>query len=229
MRKDIQGYIFDLDDTLYCEHEYVRSGFRAVAHWLSEFHDVKAYEAIYRSMIDEWERNGRGRIFDEVCRRFNIEAEIAKAVEAYRQHEPVLALYEDAERLLSLLEREEKKVGIITDGAREVQWRKIRALGLDKRVSCIIVSDDLGRECWKPSEIPYRKAVECLGLSYEKCVYIGDNPHKDFCTARKLGMHTIRIIRPIGDHMQTILEDWQEADRIIYSLDELAEEMNSRV
>lgn len=227
--KNIQGYIFDLDDTLYCEHDYVRSGFQAVARWLSSRCSHVTYEALYDSMLNEWKTNGRGRIFNDVCSQFHIDAEVAELVSIYRQHEPVISLYEDAEKLLRALERKEKKIGIITDGASEVQWRKIRALYLEKRIPCIVVSDDLGRECWKPSEAPYRKVVQCLNLPYEKCVYIGDNPNKDFCTARQLGMHTIRIVRPIGDHMQTVLDRNFEADRIIYSLDELVKEINEDV
>ncbi|MEM5598044.1 HAD hydrolase-like protein [Niallia circulans] len=53
------------------------------------------------------------------------------------------------------------------------------------------------------------------------CVYIGDNPNKDFVTAKKLGLHTIRIVREIGDHMQTKLDQGYEADKKIYSLMEI--------
>ncbi|MEM5598042.1 hypothetical protein AAHB53_19930 [Niallia circulans] len=31
-----KAYIFDLDDTLYCEHDYVKSGFYSVASFLAK-------------------------------------------------------------------------------------------------------------------------------------------------------------------------------------------------
>jgi putative hydrolase of the HAD superfamily len=63
--------------------------------------------------------------------------------------------------------------------------------------------------------------AEYLRLDFSDCVYIGDNPNKDFITARKLGMGTVRIVRDVGDHMQTRLGKEYEADAVIYSLTEL--------
>lgn len=225
----IRGYIFDLDDTLYREHDYVRSGFREVARYLSEEFPTVSQETLYGAIIQEWEENGRGRIFDRVCERFALKVEISTLVQMYRFHDPVLDMYEDAKSLLAKLKQDGYKTGLITDGTKDVQWRKVRALRLEEKLDCIVVSDDLGTDCWKPSEVPYRKVVECLELPFEQCVYIGDNPHKDFCTARKLGMHTIRVIRPVGDHMQTMLTADLEADRIVYSLDELVKELDGNV
>lgn len=216
-----KGYIFDLDDTLYCEHEYVRSGFQAVASKLAE-HSDKNKMVLYEALVHEWQRNGRGKIFDAVCNTFDIAIEIKDLIRVYREHEPSnIHLYKDAEKFLRYLEEQSIPRGIITDGDRYVQWRKIGSLGLDKRISCIVVSDELGKDCWKPSEVPYRKVMAHLRLNAQECMYIGDNPHKDFCSARKLGMSTVRIIRSVGDHMQTRLGKEMEADRVIYSLEEL--------
>ncbi len=98
---------------------------------------------------------------------------------------------------------------------------KIKALELDRFVDCIVVTGDLGDEHWKPSETPYRKMVECLNLPFHECVYVGDNPHKDFVTTKRLGMKTVRIVREIGDHMQTKLSIAYEAEQTVCSLEEL--------
>ncbi|GEN36197.1 HAD family hydrolase [Aneurinibacillus danicus] len=221
----IRGIIFDLDDTLYCEHDYVRSGFCAVAQALAEANGQDA-TSIYDAFVQEWQENGRGKVFDTVCERLHLFAEVADLVRIYRMHEPIsLSLYEDADRLLSYLQKHSIARGLITDGDKRVQWRKIKALRLEERIPCIIVSDDLGRECWKPSRVPYEKALTCLGLAPAECAYVGDNPHKDFCTARALGMHTIRVVRPVGDHMSTRLTPEMEAERIVYSLEEIMEDI----
>ncbi|MGN6385172.1 MAG: HAD family hydrolase, partial [Verrucomicrobiota bacterium] len=44
------------------------------------------------------------------------------------------------------------------------------------------------------------------------CVYIADNPRKDFITARKLGWKTIRVRRDEGEHCRVSLERELEAD-----------------
>lgn len=216
-----RAIIFDLDDTLYCEHDYVRSGFKAVAKEICQTFTSYKDDYVYLLMEKEWLKNGRGTVFNAVCNQLNVQININYLVEIYRQHKPSLSLYPDAERLLSYLQSRKIPRGIITDGDRRVQWRKIEELQLQKTFPCIIVTDDLGRQYWKPSETPYLKAMENLRVAPQDCVYIGDNPHKDFCTPKRLGMQTIRIIRPVGDHMQTVLSSDFEADENVHSLDEI--------
>lgn len=216
-----KAYIFDLDDTLYCEHDYVRSGFWAVAeHMVKKYPDVDV-ESFYDTLVEEWETNGRGRVFDQVCEQFELEVNIQELVEIYREHQPEIKLYDDARQCLDYLKKSEIPMGLITDGHQLAQRQKIKALGLEHWLNHVIVTDELGKDAWKPSPIPYLKAVELLQIDIKDCVYIGDNPYKDFITARKLGMATIRIIRPVGDHMQVKLNAEYEADHLIHSLLEL--------
>jgi len=211
---------FDLDDTLYCEHDYVRSGFKAVAEFLGDFGHLDP-AVLYREMTDEWRKNGRGKIFDRIINAHALSIAPDLLVRVYREHEPQLSLYPDADNFLALLASRSIPTGIITDGDKGVQWRKIEALGIRCRLQAIIVTDELGRECWKPSAVPYRRAMESLQGNVRSFIYIGDNPHKDFCTAKALGFHTIRIIRETGDHMETRLAPDFEADETITTLEEL--------
>ncbi|WP_080843999.1 HAD family hydrolase [Cytobacillus gottheilii] len=217
---DYKAYIFDLDDTLYCEHEYVKSGFKAVAEEIASQSNYSIND-VYPQLLAMWKESGRGKIFDDVCKMMNIELDIAHLVDVYRSNKPIISLYEDAQVFLNFLKEERVKAALITDGNSLMQWSKIKALNLEGRFDCIVVTGDLGSDFWKPHELPYKKVVECLNMSYEQCVYIGDNPNKDFITASKLGMGTVRIIRDVGDHMKLTLSKEYEADRNIYSLLEL--------
>ncbi|MGG3832544.1 HAD-IA family hydrolase [Geobacillus thermocatenulatus] len=221
--RNFEAYIFDLDDTLYCEYDYVRSGFRAVANELAKQRPDIGIDGIHQMLIDEWRRNGRGRVFDDVCKQLGIDADIVRLVRLYRSHRPDISLYDDAKEVLAHLRQTGKKLGIITDGDSTMQWAKIKALELEHVVDAIIVTGDLGREHWKPSETPYRKMMEYLGLDFRDGVYIGDNPNKDFIAAKRLGMGTVRIVRDVGDHMRTKLGGEYEADMTIHSLTELIE------
>lgn len=216
--------IFDLDDTLYCEHDYVRSGFKAVAEFIADQKSTVNSVQIYEDFINAWLKDGRGSVFDIVCEKYDIEFDIARLVQVYREHVPLIQLYDDAKQIISFLKTKKIPMGLITDGDSTVQWRKIQSLHLKELLNVIIVTNDLGFENWKPSPIPYLKAVEELGVPIDQCVYIGDNPNKDFITARKLGMQTIRIVRSTGDHMKTKLTDVYEADKAIYTLTELFED-----
>ncbi|MFV8826472.1 HAD family hydrolase [Alkalihalobacterium sp. APHAB7] len=216
--------IFDIDDTLFCEHDYVRSGFDAVAKHISTLFPYLNKGKIYDDFIVEWELNGRGKIFNVVCQKYGIDMSINELVHVYRGHKPKIKLYEDAGKVLPFLKERNIPIGIITDGDSIMQWRKIEALELNELIDVIIVSNDLGSDCWKPSYIPYQEVSKRLEVSLNDCVYIGDNPHKDFVTAKQLGMKTVRIIRPCGDHMETSLEKEYEADRNISSLLELLQD-----
>lgn len=215
--EQFEAYIFDLDDTLYREHDYVKSGFRAVAHELGQLSNYDT-NYIFKAIIDEWKESGRGRVFDVVCKKLSIDVNVGDLVSVYRNHRPQISLYEDAEILLNELKKKKKKIGVITDGHSVMQRKKIEMLLLRERVDHIVITGDLGLSNWKPSKVPYKLMIENLGLSNGKSVYIGDNPNKDFITARKLGMKTIRIVRPVGDHMDTKLSEEYEADKKIYSL-----------
>lgn len=214
-------YIFDLDDTLYCEHDYVRSGFKEVAKFLAATHPQIKVETIYNEMINVWQSLGRGKVFDVVCEKFHIRTNISQLVNIYREHKPTLTLYKDAAEVLSFFSMNHVPLGLITDGKSVMQWNKIKALKIEKYFSAIVVTDDLGEYAWKPSPIPFQKVVSDLEVDIKDCLYIGDNPHKDFITAKKLGMKTIRIIREVGDHMGTFLDKEFEADYQIGSLTEL--------
>jgi putative hydrolase of the HAD superfamily len=218
-----RAVLFDLDDTLYREHDYVRSGFAAVARRLAAEEGAPSEDELYLALEREWLERGRGRVFDAVAARFGLNVPVPVLVDTYRDHEPELSLYPDAERAIARLEASRIKFGVLTDGVARVQRRKLHALGLDRRVPCIVVTDDYGVDASKPSLIPYRVALEQLDLPPGDVVYVGDNPHKDFIGARALGMPTVRVRRPTGDHAATVLDPGHEADRTIASLDELEE------
>src|SRR4051812_6149568 len=96
-----RAVIFDLDDTLYREHDYVRSGFAAVARRLAAEPAAPPERELYGALEQEWRRNGRGRVFDAVLADTGLAVDVGELVAVYREHEPQLTLYPDAERALS--------------------------------------------------------------------------------------------------------------------------------
>jgi len=69
--------------------------------------------------------------------------------------------------------------------------------------------------------MPYQEVMKALMCSGGECVYIADNPLKDFVGARKLGWKTIRICRKAGEYSSLIAKAGYEADSTIESLYEL--------
>jgi HAD superfamily hydrolase (TIGR01549 family) len=114
------------------------------------------------------------------------------ALKVYRNHKPKIHLYDGAKEMLAALRQKRVRIGIITDGRPEGQRNKIKALGLDKMVDDIIVTDELGgAQFRKPCDISFRIMANKWRMNYADIVYIGDNVNKDFQAPQQLGMKSV--------------------------------------
>lgn len=195
----MRAVLFDLDDTLYPEIEYVKSGFGAVARYLGARVAFDA-EVLLDRMLALLQRDGRGKVFDTLLDELGIymPQRVSLLLYLYRSHRPVIRLYDDAQITLRELRQHGLQIGIITDGMGAVQRRKVAALGLNRLTDIILCTDELGREYWKPSLVPYQVALEYLDVEPAEAAYVGDNPQKDFHGANLLDMMTIQIARQVA-------------------------------
>lgn len=196
----LRAVIFDLDDTLYPERDYVLSGFRAVAQWAQRELGV-CYDEGYARFVRLYGEGVRGTTFNQWLREagFPEEPWVAEMVRVYRCHQPDIQPFECVPALLERL-GQRYDLGLISDGYLQVQQKKWRALGLEAHFAAVVFSDEGGRECWKPSTWPYRQALQRLGCSPDEAVYVGDNLLKDFAGANQLGMGTIYLLFPEGEY-----------------------------
>lgn len=169
----IEAVIFDLDDTLYSEKDYVRSGYHLIAEWLGKPEVEEQLWAVFLR---------GGKALDEVLN----EKDRPEALRIYRYQQPDIHLYSGVREMLSRI-KQKRKLGIITDGRPEGQKAKLRALGLD--VDHVIITDELGGiEFRKPCTAAFEAMQSILQVSFDKMVYIGDNLKKDFIAPEKLRM-----------------------------------------
>ncbi|MET4073486.1 HAD family hydrolase [Hymenobacter sp. UYCo722] len=210
--------VFDLDDTLYPELSYVHSGFRAVAGFLSPLLGVPA-ETLAIGLVAEEAAHGRGQVFDNVLHRHGCWSKtlVAACLRAYRQHRPQISLFPDAERALTRFAGQ--PLYIVTDGHKEVQARKVAALGLNERVHHAYLTNRYGRHRAKPDPHVFQLICQREGVAPAEVTYVGDNVKKDFVGIKPLGFNTIRILR--GNYAHYVADVAHEAARVIESLDEL--------
>ena len=176
----IKGVIFDLDDTLYSEKEYVKSGFIAVSEYLGN----KDYAAKLWQFFSE----GKPAI-DMLLEVLQQEGDKEEVLRVYRSHKPNIHLYEGVVTMLRGLRYAGIKIGIITDGRPEGQRNKLEVLGLIDLVDDIIITDELGGvQFRKPCDIAFRILQTKWRLPASEMVYVGDNPVKDFQAPQQLGM-----------------------------------------
>jgi putative hydrolase of the HAD superfamily len=189
--------VFDLDDTLYDEMTFVRSGFRAVAAFLEEQRGISADRSC-AEMMKLLERDGRGKVFDSVLREHGCHSKrlVRQCVSVYRAHHPDIRLLPDANHVLERLGAE-YPLYIVTDGNKHVQWNKLKALGLadHPRIRRCFVTRRFGIRHEKPSPYCFHLICRAERAEPRDVVYVGDNPNKDFVGIKPLGFRTVRIRR----------------------------------
>lgn len=213
--QSIKGVIFDLDDTLYSEKEYVKSGYNKIA----EFLNVPNAE---QKLWDYFEQ-GKPAI-DEYLKEIDELDKKQECLSIYRNQFPNIHTYSGVVDLIEKLKGLDIKVGIITDGRVEGQQAKIKALGLDKKVDDIIITDSLGGvQFRKPNDISFR-IMQCKWrIPFEQLVYIGDNLSKDFQAPKQLGMQWIYFNNEDGLYTEKNDEKCKTINQIIEKLSEKIE------
>lgn len=179
--------VFDLDDTLYKEIDFLKSAYLEIANLIeSKYHKIHVYEFMIKCYSE------KKNVFSELNNHYSLDIPLKEYISIYRSHLPNLKLKEDIRETLQLLKNHSIILGILTDGRSFSQKNKIKALNLNDffKEDNILISEEFGSE--KPSLENYKffqnKYPEA---SY---YYVGDNTNKDFIGANKLNWTTICLL-----------------------------------
>lgn len=179
-------FIFDLDDTLYKECDFLKSAYRAIALRLQAL----GVDDAYPQMLAWYE--ARGNVFKNVNQYYHLNIPMEDYLNWYRGHRPQISLSDGADELLRGIIASGNKAGLITDGRSITQRNKIEALGLLQYMAPedMIISEAFGSE--KPDVRNYQYFRDKYPQS--ELIYIADNPRKDFVTPNQLGWMTIGVL-----------------------------------
>ncbi len=219
----ITTVVFDLDDTLYDEVEYCKSGFTSVSEFLAGLPAMPPAERLFDALWKQFETGNRTRTFNAALDELGIDYDdklIQQLIYVYRNHDPKITLPQESGDVLSQLSSK-FTLALLTDGFLPAQRLKVQALGLEKYFSCIIYTEQLGREFWKPSPVGFEKLMETLNVKPETMVYVADNQMKDFIAPNRLGFSTIQINRPAGLHSESSQGPGSEAQYTIRQIRQL--------
>ena len=175
--------VFDLDDTLYKEIDFLKSAFHEIANRISVSIDP---QTVFDEMMHTYYKHEN--VFQLIINKYCPLETIGHLLEIYRNHHPDISLPIETEKVLEQLSQK-ATLGMITDGRAITQRNKIKALRLDRyfKDDNILISEETGFV--KPSEEPYFFFMNKYPSS-DYC-YIGDNTEKDFVAANSLGWETI--------------------------------------
>lgn len=221
----VKAVVFDLDDTLISEREYIKSGFKVISLYLSKEYNLEQKEVfnLMNELFQESSKQLFNRLLDKLKINYDLEY-IKKLVKIYREHEPDIKFFDDVLPTIKELKKRGYKLGIITDGYKETQRAKIKALKCEELFDEIIITDELGREFWKPHKKSYEIMKKKFNCEYKNMIYVGDNEEKDFITCKELGIKTFKVIREncIYENVKTYSEKYK-ANKSIKFFSELLE------
>ena len=189
----IKVVVFDLDDTLIEESKFTLSGLSYNAKFLSKHLNLEL-ELVHDLLLKSYKANKvktYNHFFDIQGINYS-DSLIDYLIKSHRNHLPNIALDDQTIKILEDLSND-FNLALITDGFKESQHNKIRVLNLNQWFKKIIVTDDLGREYWKPHPLSFISIKEHFNCEYSEMVYVGDNVKKDFIAPNSLGMESILV------------------------------------
>jgi len=204
--------VFDLDDTLYNEIDYLISAYKSIAKHL----DSKNEKALYGTMFSMYRNNGN--VFKYLEEKYSTSKE--ELITLYRSHKPKITPNHGVVKLLTSIKEKGGKIGIITDGREKTQKNKIEALNLNKFIDVLVISEQINAEKPNPKAYAYVEN-ELQGSVY---FYIGDNLSKDFIAAKKRNWKTIGLLdsgKNIHPNAYLNIEKEKTPDCFIYTLTEI--------
>ena len=181
----LDTFLFDLDGTLIDSIELIFRCYRhAAATHLSE-----------QPPTSVW-RDGLGTPLREQFRAVTSDADLIETmVVTYREfhnehHDSSVSVYPDVEEVLRGLRRR-AKLGVVTSKLRAGAERGLKLLGLFEFFDVVVTADEV--EHPKPHSEPVETAIERLGASASRSIFIGDSPH-DIASGRGAGVKTAGVL-----------------------------------
>jgi len=170
--------VFDLDDTLYPEEEYVDSGIRYVCSQINFLCGIDCYDAIQEQRLHDSKLDWLSLL----CELCDLKLSVKESLLwMYRLHLPCIKLSQNCSVALEKIKSAALAIAVLTDGRTVTQKLKIASLGLSHLP--VYVSEDYGNV--KPAPDRFQAIQE--DFPADQYVYVADNVQKDFLGCKPLG------------------------------------------
>ena len=185
--------------------------------------DSFSQSSIFESLWEQFSSGNRSATFNVVLDKLGVtydEDIIRQLVTIYRRHEPQIQLTAESRKVLDILQSK-YTLALLSDGFLPAQQLKVKALGIEHYFKCIIYTEALGREFWKPCPKGFEIILQKLQVKPKNCVYVADNAEKDFIAPVKLGIQTIQLVGPNRVHRASPADAKAAPGQIIASITQL--------
>lgn len=203
--ESITTLIFDLDGTLCSYGTNLENSLsrtfdgEPVAFSAEEYQEEfgNQFDKAINDEVDRPDLSFRKRIFFEVLSNKEAgakdsevtEGKILELGERFKEiREGSLQLFPEVPEVLEEL-RSDYQLGLLTNGPSDLQWSKIKILGIESWFEDIVVSGEHGTA--KPDPEIFEIALEGLGSDRTHSVYIGNSQKYDVAGANRAGLPVV--------------------------------------
>ncbi|MCS6933905.1 MAG: HAD family hydrolase [Chitinophagales bacterium] len=183
---DYRLYIFDLDNTLYAETQYLHAAYRRIEEHFAQ-------PGIADFLLREFETHGRINLFDKLINTYQLPPEsLERCLRILRtvQVPGGLAVFHHISNLLYALKAQHKRLALLTNGHPAQQQNKIRQMNipLAEIFDVIVFADEIQP---KPSPAGVHYLLNHFHLPAADALMIGDSD-TDRTAAEKAGVNFIQ-------------------------------------
>jgi HAD superfamily hydrolase (TIGR01549 family) len=171
-----EGFVFDLDDTLYEEILYIKGAYELIANEVGSRYQLSKHEVL-NYLLNTFQSAGRTNLFNKMEAYFKIKDSrindylgILRTVKFNSQ----LSLAIEMKEFLLELYRQKKKLAILTNGNPEQQHNKIAHIEWPIPIVDILIVYANELEA-KPSPKGLLYISEKLNIKADKLIFIGDS------------------------------------------------------
>jgi len=226
---NIAAVFFDLDGTLIEHtrdiHDLCHETFAVFADELPPISEDKFWETFWQKNQDTWYMMVDGVLPGEVARLYSFVNTLRALKADDHLAGPMLEdwegriiaatrLFDDALPTIDRLRSAGLQLGIVTNGYRAMQSRKIRHHALATQVDIALISEEAGVH--KPDKAIFDLALGEAGVLAQQAFFVGDTPSTDIEGARNAGLHAVLM-----DPRDTWVEFQAEGVPTIKRLEEL--------
>lgn len=176
--------VFDLDNTLYRETDYLFAAYRRIAELCAS--DSGNAETYFTYLCTSFARDGRADLFQRFKNQYAVVLSVPQMLEVLRTTECALTLYPAKKDLIAQLLEQHKKVAVLTNGNSQQQRQKIANLQLKKlfpQVEVVYASEIES----KPSPRALEQLMALMNVRPEETLFVGDG-ETDCRTAANAGV-----------------------------------------
>lgn len=183
---DFQLFIFDLDNTIYNEEDYLFQAYSEIAGRFSGLTTGKSKKSLLKIIMSIYTKDGREKLFDKFLETAGLDITyLSECLEILRNFTPPdrIKMYRKTEKVLRMLIERGKQIFILTNGNPAQQRNKIKSVdwkGLDMSIT-FILADEIEP---KPSPAGIEYILRQTNTGKEQVIFIGDSETDRECASR---------------------------------------------